>query len=150
MRGKLRKVNIVHAASGITPAGAGKTRRRTIANTCPEDHPRRCGENLFFGRGSRTPAGSPPQVRGKLLGFHFCEHSVRITPAGAGKTARTSTTAGFTRDHPRRCGENSSDNVKCSFDLGSPPQVRGKQYRAASTSVRVGITPAGAGKTKTA
>ena len=45
MRGKLDDGDISRLRDRITPAHAGKTRRRTIANTCPEDHPRACGEN---------------------------------------------------------------------------------------------------------
>ena len=55
--------NVVN--KGITPAGAGKTKRVIQPRKRTEDHPRRCGENSgaelrrFFAR------GSPPQVRGK-------------------------------------------------------------------------------------
>ena len=52
-----------------------------------EDHPRRCGENVYVFPCVRNKPGSPPQVRGKP-GFCTCGAACTgITPAGAGKTA---------------------------------------------------------------
>ena len=51
-------------------------------------------------------AGSPPQVRGKLRLHRQEVTPIRITPAGAGKTAKAPATANLRWDHPRRCGEN--------------------------------------------
>ena len=92
----------------ITPAGAGKTSLDDWKRCITEDHPRRCGENLCFQLLAATTAGSPPQVRGKLDGTHPKRLSGRITPAGAGKTRTMSLRTARQRDHPRRCGENSS------------------------------------------
>ena len=91
------------------------------------DHPRRCGENANPSPVHIPGKGSPPQVRGKLLGQLAGVAPPRITPAGAGKTRRAQ---GFLRkiqDHPRRCGE----NLRLTLYLEDG-------YR---------ITPAGAGKT---
>ena len=71
--------------------------------------------------------GSPPQVRGKL---HILQHHmefIRITPAGAGKTAKLM--------------------LNSLYGKGSPPQVRGKRVSAYVFAAANGITPAGAGKT---
>ena len=87
-------------------------------------------------------------MRGKPKGAVPFAAYERITPAGAGKTASGLHKAKGGQDHPRRCGENSSDNVKCSFDLGSPPQVRGKPVNSAFFRPTFRITPAGAGKTQ--
>ena len=55
-----------------------------------------------------------------------------ITPAGAGKTAKCKADSRPPKDHPRRCGENSSSKTACRLRAGSPPQVRGKLPRCNS------------------
>ena len=73
--------------------------------------------------------------------------AARITPAGAGKTVTSLLRHNRFKDHPRRCGENT---VMCSdgkFDVGSPPQVRGKRVQESKEACKNRITPAGAGKT---
>ena len=90
----------------ITPAGAGKTAPAVDFDSDSEDHPRRCGENSPTNLRVSRHSGSPPQVRGKPIkrtGFFFL---IRITPAGAGKTASPQVTITGNTDHPRRCGEN--------------------------------------------
>ena len=65
VRGKLYERRQEKRYSGITPACAGKTKRRTASARMAGDHPRVCGENF------RSPCvevkllGSPPRVRGK-------------------------------------------------------------------------------------
>ena len=54
---------------------------------CPKDHPRRCGENESEEQTMVKAKGSPPQVRGKLANLVAVIGGMRITPAGAGKTA---------------------------------------------------------------
>ena len=133
--------------SGITPAGAGKTAINLNALQILKDHPRRCGENRLI-RASRHPAtGSPPQVRGKLFGFRPQKSQRRITPAGAGKTVRSTPCLYLCWDHPRRCGENTIFFVHMRQRVGSPPQVRGKPTLQPYGAAWTGITPAGAGKT---
>ncbi len=46
MRGKPQTDRYVFRRQGITPAGAGKTMCVTIKTKTPQDHPRRCGENI--------------------------------------------------------------------------------------------------------
>ena len=67
VRGKRRKDTQPRFATGITPAGAGKTHR--------------------LSRSAWEKLGSPPQVRGKRGGTRRPNESDGITPAGAGKTA---------------------------------------------------------------
>ena len=92
--------------------------------------------------------GSPPQVRGKRRNRYFRWCACRITPAGAGKTAKSRRLRLSAKDHPRRCGENRSSIIRHCCIEGSPPQVRGKLYAFSDGFDRRGITPAGAGKTK--
>ena len=86
VRGKLDNGLAASYGVRITPAGAGKTRRRRREISCKRDHPRRCGENVDTGIEKLEIAGSPPQVRGKRRLTKRFENTLRITPAGAGKT----------------------------------------------------------------
>ena len=86
-------------------------------------------------------------MRGKLGDFPFPLTSIRITPAGAGKTRQQKTAPPAGQDHPRRCGENEAADDVLHRMQGSPPQVRGKLYVAFLAHYKSRITPAGAGKT---
>ena len=70
---------------GITPACAGKSRRRKSGSAQKRDHPRVCGEKPLVADAIKGYAGSPPRVRGKELNdvFKIIHHG--ITPACAGK-----------------------------------------------------------------
>ncbi len=147
VRGKLYNCRCAMGTRRITPAGAGKTQQRLTQRHNQRDHPRRCGENRVTSPMQRGEKGSPPQVRGKLFCVPKRRFCTRITPAGAGKTVKLVILRQHCQDHPRRCGENT---VMCSdgkFDMGSPPQVRGKRIAAINPSTTPRITPAGAGKT---
>ena len=134
VRGKHKEGLIFISRDRITPAGAGKTGIASIYSKAERDHPRRCGENCYNVfivqprkgsppqvRGKRTDTrrltahcGSPPQVRGKQKDCHPIRHGDRITPAGAGKTAKIKILCCSHRDHPRRCGENSISHARSS------------------------------------
>ena len=132
----------------ITPAGAGKTVKIHNSECKPQDHPRRCGENVYVFPCVRNKPGSPPQVRGKPLLAVKRKRYMRITPAGAGKTRLNGANRNCRWDHPRRCGENSVHHIRGCDRQGSPPQVRGKLNRDEPAADLTGITPAGAGKTR--
>ena len=106
VRGKLSLRLTENVSSGITPAGAGKTK--------------------LAERDSLINLGSPPQVRGKQLYNPNISSETGITPAGAGKTLPLSISPSLARDHPRRCGENRQRFRTSISYIGSPPQVRGK------------------------
>ena len=147
MRGKPLSWVAIQIFSGITPAGAGKTRHGFFAPKAFWDHPRRCGENGDFCIRWKLYVGSPPQVRGKRTYPKAFAAGAGITPAGAGKTKRRKQKRTLSWDHPRRCGENAGQNPNIVRHLGSPPQVRGKRASGGAESPRKRITPAGAGKT---
>ena len=65
VRGKHAFLHCWKIISGITPAGAGKTRQCGRVDSGTQDHPRRCGENRKLSAYAQTVQGSPPQVRGK-------------------------------------------------------------------------------------
>ena len=147
MRGKHYRARRTRQRSGITPAGAGKTRTRGECACSSRDHPRRCGENAYQVGFAFNTVGSPPQVRGKHQPLDLCMYYAGITPAGAGKTHGFFWFNGYGKDHPRRCGENAPLPLGIFWLMGSPPQVRGKQGRTPTDILYRGITPAGAGKT---
>ena len=126
MRGKHTCTYILFRCCRITPAGAGKTYRKTCRFCINQDHPRRCGENESAGNYTLHRSGSPPQVRGKHRIVNEKIQRLRITPAGAGKTRRGNGISGGDKDHPRRCGENIIPHSNVTLLIGSPPQVRGK------------------------
>ena len=65
VRGKLLYKDARVDQTRITPACAGKTRRRVVWAVVSEDHPRVCGENTSRVPRHKSGGGSPPRVRGK-------------------------------------------------------------------------------------
>ena len=150
MRGKPLEEVAKYGAAGITPADAGKTKGNAQPSRERTDHPRGCGENRSGGVELGKERGSPPRMRGKLVGSVFNDGVYRITPADAGKTCEFKVNFVRRQDHPRGCGENSYAVMRFSSILGSPPRMRGKLC-ACPCSLRSGrITPADAGKTLSA
>ena len=131
----------------ITPARAGKTRVPGYTAIRRTDHPRACGENRLSSCVSWQPFGSPPRVRGKRLSSCRKRSAARITPARAGKTSSQDRLSRRGEDHPRACGENKAGVLQSVDGSGSPPRVRGKLGDKSHRPLRVGITPARAGKT---
>ena len=68
-----------------------------------------CGENLLEARKVIRWEGSPPRVRGKHNMKNRSCRTKRITPACAGKTAADAAGETVSGDHPRVCGENTSE-----------------------------------------
>ena len=68
MRGKLWWGVRKAYKARITPAGAGKTHIPSIFREIFQDHPRGCGENLAQVAAGVNTEGSPPRMRGKLMG----------------------------------------------------------------------------------
>ena len=147
MRGKQRMLNLMQLAIRITPACAGKTPMLRDGLRGLRDHPRVCGENQPAAKSEASAAGSPPRVRGKLVGCSPSRSVSGITPACAGKTGREQRGSVSHGDHPRVCGENALDARACPQCVGSPPRVRGKPALRISTIKDFRITPACAGKT---
>ena len=94
----------------------------------------------------RLPLRLPPRMRGKgnlLLDGNI---PLGITPAYAGKRDLVISGSGDIEDHPRVCGEKSTSEAQKSSDMGSPPRMRGKELGFHIVAVKIGITPACAGK----
>ena len=110
------------------------------------DHPRLCGEKQTYLCDVIINLGSPPPMRGKVYWLFISRQRYGITPAYAGKSARSWPYRNTGRDHPRLCGEkDASAEDKCG-NVGSPPPMRGKDDRFNADSDHERITPAYAGK----
>ena len=146
MRGKDLLVGRQLAAFGITPAYAGKSCTGINYVVQERDHPRVCGEKLYWHQLRCTGAGSPPRMRGKDADPHTKLRRYGITPAYAGKRAWFSYCGCQDRDHPRVCGEKALSTFSSRKNSGSPPRMRGKEPDTIITELTDGITPAYAGK----
>ena len=126
MRGKDPPSQKFHFDIRITPAHAGKRIFMNKTKKCCKDHPRACGEKPARSSSRAAASGSPPRMRGKVVGFLSFFQLLRITPAHAGKRPQTGRWSLSMWDHPRACGE------KCGWrdgdwpTSGSPPRMRGK------------------------
>ena len=145
-RGKDGSEKQLPGGTWITPAWAGKRKKRKEKMLTPWDHPRMGGEKVLL-PSNRTPRpGSPPHGRGKV---RFCMRSSicdRITPAWAGKRQPTVRRRGCLRDHPRMGGEKLHPAVFLPAAIGSPPHGRGKDEVDENKCEGTRITPAWAGK----
>ena len=127
MRGKRYSLLRRPGQVGITPADAGKTGSVYMSSDELKDHPRGCGENSKYIFDFCEKVGSPPRMRGKLVGLI---------------NGRLSS-----EDHPRGCGENRKNPCKEYLSVGSPPRMRGKLVTHYFERNFNRITPADAGKT---
>ena len=150
VRGTSRGAALVLPKRGLIPAGAGKTCRICDQAKRSAAHPRRCGENFIPVSQSVLPAGSSPQVRGKLLCMWCLGGWGRLIPAGAGKTPASFPPSMMSTAHPRRCGENYNAVAALAAAAGSSPQVRGKRTYNVRIQDKGRLIPAGAGKTTAA
>ena len=146
MRGKVIFKSKSVAALRITPAHAGKRCLCLSYYKQRKDHPRTCGEKLPYPTQTHIHLGSPPHMRGKGFAFRFVLRDFRITPAHAGKSFCVHVVGDSFWDHPRTCGEKFSFYLQVLHYAGSPPHMRGKVAKTASSSNTSGITPAHAGK----
>ena len=105
VRGKEDRRTHTHKTHGITPACAGKSRIHRVCTDRHRDHPRMCGEKDFKSAHPSQQLGSPPRMRGKVIGVGLLNITIGITPAYAGKSSFLSGCTRIPRDHPRVCGE---------------------------------------------
>ena len=126
MRGKASKYVPAAQPSGITPAYAGKSTSEHAFDVFPKDHPRLCGEKVCGVASGKTPIGSPPPMRGKVVCLCNMKRVIGITPAYAGKRHAYYKGISRPKDHPRLCGEKDRSYMQVSSGAGSPPPMRGK------------------------
>ena len=147
VRGKPMARSQIQISSRLIPAGAGKTYIYLSRKASAAAHPRRCGENTVNSVIDAFKRGSSPQVRGKPSSRQKEPGSVRLIPAGAGKTYLDKVSLPAITAHPRRCGENLFCRLNYTPVTGSSPQVRGKRSSGRKHLLPVRLIPAGAGKT---
>ena len=145
-RGKGHGCHQTAVVVGITPAWAGKRSQVAAALQSGWDHPRIGGEKNALSSGLWPKSGSPPRRRGKGTGFVLDTGNVGITPAWAGKSPTVKAAGRVMRDHPRVGGEKTNEKPQHGRANGSPPRGRGKDLGYAYKGLRIGITPAWAGK----
>ena len=87
-------------------------------------------------------------MRGKVCDLAIIRVHHGITPAYAGKRGLSTTTGRGWKDHPRVCGEKLLLERLYATFRGPPPRVRGKVHADCAKELRLGITPAYAGKSQ--
>ena len=148
MRGTLTSLCPAIARTGIIPAHAGNTPRRSAPPVSCGDHPRACGEHLFVVCATLEHLGSSPRMRGTHALALAEGARTGIIPAHAGNTRDRLCTAGASRDHPRACGEHRTSCLVPDTNQGSSPRMRGTPDLFRALAVGEGIIPAHAGNTR--
>ena len=92
MRGKPVYFRRRRLPSRIIPAHAGQTPCSRPCRCSPSDHPRACGANLAGEDDMLYVEGSSPRMRGKQARPIQRARGLRIIPAHAGQTRRSSPT----------------------------------------------------------
>ena len=105
VRGEVHIRTFVLAVVGITPACAGRSRRRQRPPMPARDHPRVCGEKYRYSYINKPVKGSPPRVRGEGARCDEIGDHAGITPACAGRSLLALSAISISADHPRVCGE---------------------------------------------
>ena len=146
MRGKVFISARTQNSQGITPAYAGKSLITAGSHSLEGDHPRVCGEKVLPISLATLVRGSPPRMRGKVCLLGSKTGLTGITPACAGKRKPRIIVIRQFQDHPRTCGEKGLSTFWSRNHSGSPPHMRGKDYRSNVRSIAPRITPAHAGK----
>ncbi len=132
----------------IIPAHAGSTAMFWSFRVRRPDHPRSRGEHLHLAALAVPRTGSSPLTRGAPLDRMVNVNEVRIIPAHAGSTPRSSTRRWGGADHPRSRGEHASREYSSPFLNGSSPLTRGARRRPHSEAIARRIIPAHAGSTE--
>ena len=148
MRGTLTSLCPAIARTGIIPAHAGNTPRRSAPPVSCGDHPRACGEHGLWRRHMWAPRGSSPRMRGTRGVIDAAHFITGIIPAHAGNTWQADTCGQLGRDHPRACGEHYDGRKSFYGKAGSSPRMRGTHALALAEGARTGIIPAHAGNTR--
>ena len=147
VRGKLVYDLDANKHTGLIPACAGKTRRKTMPQAMHRAHPRVCGENRPRCGFLSQPQGSSPRVRGKHPESSRDVATIGLIPACAGKTFNSVQLIFYAWAHPRVCGENNRLCLHSNRIRGSSPRVRGKLQHRRRPPRNLGLIPACAGKT---
>ena len=86
-------------------------------------------------------------MRGAPSGHSHIHAVAGIIPAYAGSTCASPSSLRHAGDHPRVCGEHSTQVQEAALEQGSSPRMRGALGAAAKDTIKAGIIPAYAGST---
>ena len=109
VRGALARRFASGSATGIIPACAGSTPMSPTGRGAMWDHPRMCGEHSRPMKSRSNCGGSSPHVRGARGCQQLQQSYLGIIPACAGSTCHDRRENAGVRDHPRMCGEHTSE-----------------------------------------
>ena len=131
----------------VTAAGTERTDGAACGGSCLAGHLRRCGADMALMIWSWLIAGSPPQVRSRLLPREQGLVLRRVTSAGAERTRAARFRSAWTAGHLRRCGADCSSAVASHSSCGSPPQERSGLDLPGFGGPGLRVTSAGAERT---
>ena len=146
MREEFSRASCAMLVKRITPAHAGRIKRRPYSCRTVRDHPRACGKNRKGPRQTYRIIGSPPRMREECKYSADTIQTIGITPAHAGRMKRLHVTPEGRWDHPRACGKNREQQVYFALQIGSPPRMREEFNHDKEKFIEFGITPAHAGR----
>ena len=149
-RGEDGENSDLRRGDGITPACAGRSLAAVGLSSPAGDHPRVRGEKIPLEPPAVTGEGSPPRARGEGDCTADREHRPGITPACAGRSYAEAAVAGYAMDHPRVRGEKAKEFWRAWMQRGSPPRARGEVDLDPLRWELERITPACAGRRRTA
>ncbi len=131
---------------GITPACAGKRHLLPRRSCRAGNYPRLRGEEDKRIDHSAGLAELPPLARGREQARLIQFRRAGITPACAGKRRILRPQRALGGNYPRLRGEEQPAPAGSSYYRELPPLARGRVNTADKSTLRVGITPACAGK----
>ena len=108
-------------------------------------HPRVRGDVQQSTRPRWSQQGSPPRARGRPFRNVDGGGGDGLTPACAGTSSRTGSTALRAWAHPRVRGDVQIELIEPESVRGSPPRARGRPHTVHGRRQRAGLTPACAG-----
>ncbi len=146
-RGKRMARRVPGRSIGPIPAGAGETKRSPAAPAILTAYPRWRGGNDAGATYDEPLDGLSPLARGKPSAMDFFPYRMGPIPAGAGETARRSSSLPGAGAYPRWRGGNRLTRVFTRVAEGLSPLARGKPCRARARRRQSGPIPAGAGET---
>ena len=147
MRGTREPKVIIIQELRIIPAHAGNTSRSLPVGLRSSDHPRACGEHIYYNDDGTIKTGSSPRMRGTPSPPTARPTRPRIIPAHAGNTRALRVARLRWSDHPRACGEHGISGCTVWLYCGSSPRMRGTLRPPTAWRLIVGIIPAHAGNT---
>ena len=101
-------------------------------------HPRSRGENRPTSTCEKSPSGSSPLTRGKLVVREQRASSLGLIPAHAGKTPFSRAEGPERPAHPRSRGENCNSSRGHAREAGSSPLTRGKHFLTCAFIAQIG------------